>query len=333
MAIFGRMRSMQTSCVPLALFIVLAAIGSNKCASAQEWPQRPVKIIVPYAAGGNSDVIGRVIARHLSDAFGQPFVVENRPGASGAIAAEAVARSPADGYTLFLASLPQIAIMPAALKTSFDPLKDVVPISAVASNPLALVVHPSLPVHSVADFVGYTRERKGQVTYAAVGIAGTTRLAMALFLKRAEIEMTPVFYKGGAPAVTDLIAGHVNAHFAIASIVVPYATGDMLRFLAVSSAQRLPQIPNVPTMSESGYPGFNLNSWTGLMAPVGIPKEIVDRIAREASRAVKDSKTAALLTASGIDPLGSSPDEFAAMIAADIPLWAEAVNIAGVRQK
>jgi tripartite-type tricarboxylate transporter receptor subunit TctC len=324
---------MHTRCLRLALLFALAAIASTKPLQSQEWPQRPVKIIVPYAVGGNSDEIGRVIARHLSDAFGQPFVVENRPGASGAIAAEAVARSPADGYTLFLASLPQIAIMPAAIKTSFDPLMDVVPISAVATNPLALVVNPSLPVHSVAEFVGYTRERKGQVTYAAVGVAGTTRLAMTIFLKRAEIEMMPVFYKGGAPAVTDLIAGHVNAHFAIASIVMPYATGDMLRFLAVSSAQRVPQLPNVPTMLESGYAGFKLSSWVGLMAPAGIPKEIVGRIAREASRAVKAPKTAALLTASGIDPLGSSPEEFAAMIATDIPLWAEAVKFAGVLEK
>lgn len=317
----------------LASLLVLAAVASTKLLHAQEWPQRPVKIVVPYAPGGNSDGIGRVIARQLSDAFGQPFVVENRPGASGAIAAEAVARSPADGYTLFLASLTQMAIMPAAIKTSFDPLKDVVPISAVSTNSLILVAHPSLPVKSVADFVAYAREQRGQLTYAAVGVGSITHLAMALFLKRAGIEMTPVMYKGGAPAVTDLIAGHVKSQFAIAASIVPYAAGDLLRLLAVSGAQRMPQIPNVPTMIESGYPGLKILNWTGLVAPAGTPRQIVERIANEVSRSAKDPKTAALLSAGGVDALGSTPEEFAAMIAADIPLWREAVAVAGVEER
>jgi tripartite-type tricarboxylate transporter receptor subunit TctC len=273
-----------------------------------------------------------VIARHLGEAFGQPFVMENRPGASGAIAAEAVARSPADGYTLFLASLTQIAIMPAAIKTSFDPLKDVVPISAISTNSLVLVVHPSLPVKSVAEFVAYARNQHGQLTYAAAGVGSITHLAMALFLKRAGIEMTPVMYKGGAPAMTDIIAGHVKTQFAIAASVVPYAVGDMLRLLAVSSAQRMPQISHVPTISESGFPGFQVLNWTGLVAPTGTPRQVVQRIANEVVRAANDPKTAALLRANGVDALGNTPDEFAAMIATDIPLWREAVAIAGVHE-
>jgi len=307
----------------------LAALVTASGAAAQEWPQRPVKVVVPYAAGGNSDEIGHLLAQRLGKTFGQPFVMENRAGASGAIAAEAVARSPADGYTLFLANLPQIAIMPVAMRTSFDP-KDVVPISVIATTPLVLVVHPSLPVKSLPELVSYARDQHGQLTYAAVGSGSITHLAMALFLKRAGVEMTPVMYKGGAPAVTDVIAGHVKAHFAIASNVVPFAAGDMLRLLAVSSAQRLPQIPNVPTMIEAGYPGFKMLNWTGLMAPAGTPKEIVKRLAQEVSRFVKDPDIAARLRAGGLDPLGNTPDEFAAMIAADIPLWAEAVKIAGL---
>ena len=307
----------------------LAALVTASDAAAQEWPQRPVKVVVPYAAGGNSDEIGHLLAQRLGKTFGQPFVMENRAGASGAIAAEAVARSPADGYTLFLANLPQIAIMPVAMRTSFDP-KDVVPISVIATTPLVLVVHPSLPVKSLPELVSYARDQHGQLTYAAVGSGSITHLAMALFLKRAGVEMTPVMYKGGAPAVTDVIAGHVKAHFAIASNVVPFAAGDMLRLLAVSSAQRLPQIPNVPTMIEAGFPGFKMLNWTGLMAPAGTPKEIVKRLAQEVSRFVKDPDIAARLRAGGLDPLGNTPDEFAAMIAADIPLWAEAVKIAGL---
>ena len=307
----------------------LAALVTASDAAAQEWPQRPVKVVVPYAAGGNSDEIGHLLAQRLGKTFGQPFVMENRAGASGAIAAEAVARSPADGYTLFLANLPQIAIMPVAMRTSFDP-KDVVPISVIATTPLVLVVHPSLPVKSLPELVSYARDQHGQLTYAAVGSGSITHLAMALFLKRAGVEMTPVMYKGGAPAVTDVIAGHVKAHFAIASNVVPFAAGDMLRLLAVSSAQRLPQIPDVPTMIEAGFPGFKMLNWTGLMAPAGTPKEIVTRLAQEVSRFVKDPDIAARLRAGGLDPLGNTPDEFAAMIAADIPLWAEAVKIAGL---
>ena len=310
-------------------FAVLFASGDRAC--SQEWPQRPVRIIVPYAAGGLSDEIGHLLTQPLAEAFGQPFVIENRSGASGAIAAEAVARSPADGYTLFLASLPQIAIMPAVMKTSFDP-KDVVPISAIVGSPLVLVVHAGVPARSLAEFVAYARAQHGQLTYAAGGVGTISHLTMRLFLQRAGIEMTPVMYKGGAPAVTDVIAGHVKAHFAVPINVMPYATGDMLRFLAVTSAQRMRQIPTVPTMIESGYPGFKMLNWTGLMAPAGTPRGIVERLAREVSRIARDPKIAATFAASGVDPLGSSPEEFAATIAADIPLWADAVRIAGIRQ-
>jgi tripartite-type tricarboxylate transporter receptor subunit TctC len=316
----------------LGLVVALAGFAAGAPARAQEWPQRPVRIIVPYAPGGNSDGIGRVIARDLGDAFGQPFVVENRPGASGAIAAEMVARAPADGYTLFLASLTQMAIMPVAMKTSFNPLRDVVPISAISTNSMILVVHPSLPVRSVADFVAYARDQRGQLTYAAVGVGSITHLAMALFLKRAGIEMSPIMYKGGAPAVTDLIAGHVKSQFAVAASIVPYATGDLLRLLAVSSGQRMPQLANVPTMIEAGYPGLKILNWTGLVAPTGTPRSIVDRIAREVLRATKDPSTAAMLSAGGVDALGTTPEEFAAMIAEDIPLWREAVAVAGIRE-
>lgn len=321
---------MQATAWRVLLLMVFSAVACSGASGSEEWPQRPVKIIVPYAAGGNSDEIGRLLAPRLSEVFGQPFIIENRPGASGAIAAEAVARAPADGYTLFFANLPQIAIMPAAMKTSFNPLKDVVPISVIATNPLALVVNPGLPVRSVAEFVTYARAQHGQLTYAAVGVGSITHLAMTLFMQRAGIEMSAIMYKGGSPAVTDVIAGHVKAHFAIASNVVPHATTGMLRLLAISGEQRMRQVPDVPTMIESGYPGFKMLNWTGVMAPAGTPTRIIDRISKEISRAVKDPVIAARLTASGVDLVGSTPEDFAAMIAADVPLWAEAVRGAGV---
>jgi len=274
-----------------------------------------------------------MLAAQLADLYDQPFVIENRPGASGAIAAEAVARAPADGYTLFLPSLPQVAIMPATMNTSFDPRRDVVPICLVWTTPLALVVHPSLPVTSISEFVDYARRQHGRMIYAAVGSGSITHLAMALFLKRAGVEMTAVMYKGGAPAVTDLIAGHVKAHFALASNVIPYASEGMLRFLAVSSAQRMPQIPNVPTMIEGGYPGFRMLNWTGLMAPAGTSREIVERLSRDVSRTLKDPKIAAQLIAGGVDPQGGTPEQFAQLITEDIQLWGEAISAAGLQNR
>ncbi len=314
----------------LAFLLAALAIAGVEPLHAQQWPQHPVKLIVPYAAGNLADEAGRVLAPRLAEAFGQPFIVENRPGASGAIAAEAVARAPADGHTLFLAGLPQIAIMPAVMNTSFDPLRDMVPICLVTTTPLALVVHPGLPVKTVAEFVAYARSQAGQLTYAAVGLGGITHLAMTLFAERAEIEMLPVMYKGGAAAVSDVMAGHVKAHFGIAANVVPHATGGMVRLLAVSSAQRIADAADVPTMIESGYPGFQMLSWTGLMAPAGTPRGIVDRIATEVSRALKEPGIAARLSTAGVGLVGGGADDFAATIASDIQLWRDAVRLAGI---
>ena len=317
----------------LALLIVLGVIASTGAAHSEEWPERTVNIVVPFAPGGNADSVARLIGQQLAEAFGQPFVIENRPGATGAIAAEAVARSPADGYTLLLATLPQIAIMPAMVKTSFDPVKDFVPISAIATNALVFVVHPSLPVKSVADLVAYAREQHGQLGYAAAGVGSMTHLAMVLLLKRAGADMRPIMYKGGAAMLTDTIAGHVKVYVSNVSTLVPYAESDLLRLLAVSSTQRVPALPKVPTLIESGFPGFEVLNWSGLMAPAGTPTEIVNRIAKEVSRAAKDPKISALLIRTGVDPLGNTPDQFAAMINAGIPLWAEAVKTAGIREK
>jgi tripartite-type tricarboxylate transporter receptor subunit TctC len=322
---------MLTRCLRLALLIVFAATAAPL--HAQEWPQRPVRIIVPFAPGGNADSLARIIGQELGKVLGQSFVIENRPGATGTIAAEAVARSPADGYTLLLASLPLIGIAPAMMKTSFDPVKDFVPISAIATNALIVVVHPSLPVKNVADLMAYARDQHGQLSYAAAGVGSMTHLTMVLLLKRAEVDMTPVMYKGGASMLTDTIAGHVKVYVSNVSTLVPYADSDLLRLLAVSSAQRVAALPRVPTLIESGFPGFEILNWTGLMAPAGTPPEVVNRIAREVSHAVKDPKTAGLLAATGADPLGNTPDEFAAMISAGIPLWAEAVKSAGIQEK
>ena len=324
---------MRTQKVFLASLVVVAAVVAGEPAWSQVWPQKPVRIVVPFAPGGNTDGIARLIAQPLGETFGQLFVVENRPGAAGAIAAEAVARAPTDGQTLLMGTPSQIAIIPAMTKTPYDPVKDLAPISVVGTNPYVLVVHAGLPVRTLAELAAYARRQPDKLAYAAPVFGGLSHLSMLLFLKRAGLEMTPVSYKGGAAPLADVVAGHVPIYFATLSEAVSQARGGAIRLLAVSSENRVPQIADVPTFAESGFPGFKVLTWNGLMAPAGVPKETTDRIAKEVARAVKDAKFAERLAAFGIDPLGNTPVEFAAMIAADIAMWSEAIKIAGVQEK
>jgi tripartite-type tricarboxylate transporter receptor subunit TctC len=317
----------------LTSFAIIIALIFCQSAPAQEWPHRPVKLLVPFPAGGNTDGIARLVAQRLGHAFGQQFVVENRPGAAGAIAAEAVSRAPPDGYTLFMATIAQIAITPAITKTSYDPVRDFAPISVIATNPLILVVHRGLPVSNLAEFIAYARAHPGKLSYATAGPGGIIHLAAVMFLKRAGLEMAPVSYRGAAPAMIDVIAGHVPVYFSNVSDALPHISSGALRPLAVTSEKPVAHIPAVPTFIASGFPGFRMWTWNGLMAPANTPQEIVDRIAREIRRAVNDPAFADRLAGNGVDPLGNSPAEFAAMIAADIAMWAEAVKIAGVSEK
>lgn len=310
--------------------LAAAAAVMARPAAAQSWPTKPVRIIVPFAAGGNTDGIARVTGQWLSSALGQQFVIENHPGANGAIAAEMVARAAPDGYTLFMAALPQIVVFPAMTRTSYDPVKDFSPVSDIGTNPMVLIVNPSFPPRSIAEFVDYVRTRPNEVAYASGGIGSLGHLTMALFLKRAGIEMNHVPYKGGGPAMADAVAGHVPVYFGNLSEVLPFVASGKVRPLAISSVERSAHLPQVPTVSESGYPGFKVTTWNGLMAPAATPKDIVARLAKECAAGVKDEGVLQRLAAYGVEPLGDGPDQFAATIAADIPVWAEAVKIAGI---
>jgi tripartite-type tricarboxylate transporter receptor subunit TctC len=311
------------------LLATFAALGGQ--ANAQTWPSRTVKIVVPYAAGGNSDVMARVVAQRLTDAFGQTFIVENRVGANGALAADTVIRAGADGYTLLWAVTPPMTIAPAMTKLNYDPIKDFAPISAVATNGFVLVVNKNFPPKTVAEFVAYVKAQKEKMAYAEGSAGSVTHLAMALFAKRAGLDMTNVSYRGNAPAMNDVIAGHLKTMFSNLSDALPHAASGAIRLLAVSTAQRAPQAPDVPTVAESGFPGFNVITWNGLAAPAGTPRAIVDKIAGEIGRAVKDPQFAGRLKAVGADPLGNKPDEFAAMIKADTATWADAVAVTGLK--
>ena len=317
--------------VPVVLaFSISVSLVAHAQVRVDNWPSRPVKIIAPYAAGGNSDVIGRLIAQRLSEAFGQSFFVENRVGANGVLASEAVARATADGYTLLLAVQPPMTIAPAMAKVQYNSIKDFAPISAVAVNGFVLVVNKDFPPHNLGQFISYVKAQPTKLAYAEGSAGSLTHLAMALFLKRAGIEMTNVSYRGNAPAMNDVIAGHLPAMFSNVSDALPQAAVGSIRLLAVSRAVREPEIPEVPTVAESGFPGFNVLTWNGLAAPTGTPHAIIDKIAAELGRAAKDPQFISRLKAIGVETLCDSPDEFAAMIKADTAIWSEAVNMAGL---
>ena len=309
-----------------AVGVVLSADG----ALAQAWPARPVRLVVPFGAGGNTDVLARFIAARFGDVFKQQFIVENRPGAAGIIGAELVAHAPADGYTLLLASQPQIVIAPAMRKTSYDPAHDFVPISKIATIPFALVVRPGLPVKSLADFIDFVRRHPRQLTYAVTGFGSVNHFTMLLLLKRAGLEMTPVSYKGGPDALADLLADRVDAYFAGVSVVMTHLEAHGLRALAITSDHRFWGLPQVPTLAESGYPDLKILLWEGVVAPSGVPTDVVDRIAAEADRMARDTAFAKQLARIVIAPVGSTPKEFAASIAADLIFWRDAVRITGM---
>jgi tripartite-type tricarboxylate transporter receptor subunit TctC len=300
--------------------LVLAPFAATNSTLAMDWPQRPVRIIYPYAAGGTGDATSRLIAARLGEVFGQAFIVENRPGANGIVATETVARSPADGYTLLFAITPQIAIAPAMAKVPYDPVKDFAPIGTISSNRFALAVNPKVPVRTVAEFLDYVRAQPKGFAYAEGGAGSISHLAMVLLLNRAGLSGTNVSYKSSEQALLDVIAGQLPACFAVFTDALPHAQSGAVRMIAVSSAQRSPLAPDVPTVAESGFSGYQATSWWGLMAPAGTPRPIVDRIATEVARADNDPQMLTQFAKFGIDPLSSGPSEFATMVAADIAL-------------
>jgi tripartite-type tricarboxylate transporter receptor subunit TctC len=304
-----------------------------KLGLAAQWPSRPVRVVYPYAAGSPGDVTARLFAQRFSEVFGQAFVIENRTGANGLLAVAAVAGAPADGQTLLWAASPPVTISPAMTKVPYDPVKDFAPISAVSISTFALIVNEKMPVKSIAEFVSFVRARPKELAYAEGGVGSTNHLAMALFLNRAGLHMTNVSYRGSGPALTDVIAGHVPTMFSPLPDLKPHVERGAIRVLAVTGEQRSPYLPDVSTFSESGFPGFKVPAWSGLMAPAGTPKPIVERLAAEVVRAIKDSTFADQLNRRGIESLGTTPEEFAAMIATDIALCAEAVKIAGIQLK
>ena len=315
--------------VAAAVLPVLSALFPI-AAHSQSWPSRAVRILVPYAAGGNSDGIARITAQRLTVALGQTFLVENRLGANGALAGEAVVRAPADGYTLLWAVSPQMTIEPALQKLNYVPMKDFAPISVVGINGFVLVVNKEVPAKTIGQFVAYVRAQPKILSYAEGTAGSITHLGMALFLHRAGLTMQNVSYRGNAPALNDVIAGHLPAMLSNISDAMPRAQSGAIRLLGVSTRMRAAQLPNVPTIAESGFPGFAVSTWNGLAARSGTPPEIIAKIATEIRRAVKDPQFVARLDGYGAEPLGNTPEAFSALIKADAALWADAIKSAGI---
>jgi tripartite-type tricarboxylate transporter receptor subunit TctC len=311
------------------LLVLIGALAPIAVAHAQQWPQKPVKVIVPFVAGGNTDNQARIVSERLHELLGQPFVVENKVGAGGAIAAEFVAKSAPDGYTLFFAASPQFSL-PLVQKVNFDPFKDFAPISIVGTNPFVLGVHVSVPAKSVQEFVDYVKARPGQLNYASAGAGTTTHLTAALFLARAGLQMTHVPYKGGAQAVADLVGGQVQMYFGNASELIQHSQSGKVRMLGVSSAKRAPQLPEVPAIAET-YSGFATGTWNGYLAPAGTPQPIIERVAQTVAQAVREPATAERLRKIGVEPLGNRPAEFAALVRREAPIWRDAVKAAGIK--
>jgi tripartite-type tricarboxylate transporter receptor subunit TctC len=321
-------RAATTTAAVGILAAILVALGGAPAAHAG-WPDKPIRIVVPFAPGGSTDSVARLSAEWLARALGQPVTVENRTGASGTIAAEFVAQAPPDGHTLFMASLAQMSIVPHMGKVRYDPFKSFVPISVISTSFFALAVHPSLPAKNVQQLVALAKARPGQLVYGSSGNGSAAHLTMALFLQRAGLKMVHVPYKGVAPAIADLMGGHVPMVFGSVSEVLRYYKGGKLRVLGVSSEKRLDQMPEVPTVAEQGFPGYFVSTWNGLVAPAGTPKEVLSVLYNAIRPACRDAGFNAKFDAMDANAWCSTPQEFADMLRAEWTKWGDAVKFAG----
>jgi len=312
------------------LIFILLFIASLAC--AQTYPAKPIQLIVPFPPGGGNDTVARAIAQQAGPALGQAIVVDNRPGAGGIIGADAAARAAPDGYTLFLGGVGSHAVNPNLhAKLSYDPVKDFAPITLVASAPSVLVVTPSLPVRTIAEFAAYARANPGKLNYASNGNGSSSHVAALLYETMSGVKMTHIPYKGVGPAMTDLMTGRVELMFNSIVAILPHIQAGKLRALAVTSSKRSALLPEVPTVAESGLPGYEAGSWYGILAPAGTPPAIIDRLHKEIVKSLKDPEVAKRLAGEGAEVIGSTPQEFAAHIKAELARMREAVRAGGLR--
>jgi len=315
----------------LNVVLLIAALAGAAGAAAQNYPARPVRLIVPSSPGGGTDISARIIAPRLSEYLGQQVVVENRPGAGTMIGGEVVARSAPDGYTLLM-GISTLAINPAIYrKVPYDALRDFAPVSQAVALPNVLVAHPSLPVKTVKELVAFARARPGQINFASAGLGTSPHLSMELFLSMTGLKMVHVPYKGSGPGVTDLVAGHVPLMMPNMLSALPHIKSGRLRALGVTSAKRASRASDIPTIAEAGVPGYEAVQWYGVLAPAGTPRPIITRLHAEAVRVLQQPDIRERFLSDGAEAVGSSPEEFAAFIRAETAKWAKVIKDAGLR--
>jgi tripartite-type tricarboxylate transporter receptor subunit TctC len=315
------------------LVAFILALGAFGFAHAQSYPSRPVKMVVGFPPGGGTDVVARIIAPGLGENLGQPVVIENRPGATGTVAAAMVARSPADGYTIMMGHVSVNAIAPSLFPNlQYDVLKDFAPVTLAAAVPHFIVVHPSLPVHSIRELIAYAKERPGKLSFPSAGNGSTPHLAGEIFKAMAGVDLVHVPYKGTGQSVADLLAGQHQVGFDTAPASAGYVRSGKMRVLGVSSAKRLPEYPDVPTVAESGVPGYEVITWYGVFAPGGTSGAIVNRLHDGIARAMEAPNAHARLAEAGADgSITRTPEDFAAIVRADTARYAKIVKEAGLR--
>lgn len=299
---------------------------------AQTYPSRPIRFIVPFAAGaGVLDIMARIVGQHLGTATGQQVVIDNRPGAGGNVGAEVAAKATPDGYTMLMGAVALVVSPYLYAKLPFDPLTDLVPVTQVNSAPLMLVVHPSLPVKSVAELIAYAKARPGQLNYGSGGVGATPFLATELFKSMAGIDVTHVPYRGGAPALADLVAGQLSFMIENVPGTLPLVRDGKLRALAITSRQRLALVPDLPTMEEAGVPGYEMIGWNGIFVPKATPPEIVTRLNAELVKVLRSADVGEQLAKLGAVPVGDSPEQFGAFVKAESARWGKIIKDLGIK--
>jgi tripartite-type tricarboxylate transporter receptor subunit TctC len=327
------MKSRLPVSVMRALLFPVVVVVSLQSAAAQTYPDKPVRLVVPFAAGGPADALGRILGEKLNQRWGQPVVIENRGGAGGNVGAAAVARAPADGYTLLLNASSHVINASLTENLPYDPIKDFTPISEVASYMLVLVVHPSAPATTLKEFVDFARARPDGLTVANAGSGTPTHLAAVLFAQAAGLNFVHLSYRGAAPATNDLLAGHVLAMFNNPINAVPQAKGGSLRAIAATGSKRLSLLPDLPTIAELGYPGFETRTWYGLFGPANLPPEYVAKIFADMTWALREPDVIEKLAAQGWDIVGSSPADFAVVLKSELDRWSAVVKGAKISRE
>jgi tripartite-type tricarboxylate transporter receptor subunit TctC len=330
---FARRESVRRRLVAFYLVatIGVALIGAAVCVNAQSYPARPVRMIVATSPGGGTDAIARIMSTKLTELLGQQFVVDNRAGGGGIIGTETVARATPDGYTLLMAFVAGMAMNPALSRTPYDPLKDFTPVSLIAGAQYVVTVHPSVPARTLKDFVAYAKANPGKLNYASAGNGTPVHLAAELFKTVAGIDLTHVPYKGGGPAGAAVLSGEAQVIFGSVTATMPQIKAGKLFALAVTGATRLPNAPELGTVAEQGYPGFEVTSWYGIVGPARLPQDVVGRLNTAILAALKAPEVREQLARQGMDPMGSTPREFSAHLEREVVKWAGVIRQAGIK--